>query len=171
MADKIGQFLYVLADRSCLFILRRDLPACIEVEYMGHDSGSIACPSARLGPYLIVPENHASRSVWWTAFLLEADAAKVCKVQAVPVSGWTWGTPASSGSMICSADDRGGWPRSRVDPPDSRAPLSPIAQLLAEDRISGPAFARARTDQELWLASGRTARLDLDVERGSLTPA
>ncbi|MEO6811986.1 MAG: PQQ-binding-like beta-propeller repeat protein, partial [Isosphaeraceae bacterium] len=165
------QFFYVLADRSSLFILRRDPPECVEVEYLGHDPGSIACTPARLGPYLIVAENHAPKSGRWTVLLLEADGAKARKVQVVPVSGWTWGTPASTGSVVWSADDRGGVAAFAVGPPDSKAPLSPIAQVLAEDRISGPAFARARTERELWIASGRTARLDLDVERGTLTPA
>ena len=36
---------------------------------------------------------------------------------------------------------------------------------------SGPAFALARSERELWVASGRSARLELDAERGKLAAA
>ncbi len=40
-----------------LFILNRDPLGCAAVEYLGHPDGSIPCPPALLGRYLIIPQN------------------------------------------------------------------------------------------------------------------
>src|SRR5262249_1441830 len=56
-------------------------------------------------------------------------------------------------------------------PYDARTPLTEIARIGAEDKPTGPAFARARSDRELWVSSGRSARYDLNVERGGLAAA
>ena len=39
--DESGRFLYIVARRDCLFVLARDPLACIAVEYLGHEEGSI----------------------------------------------------------------------------------------------------------------------------------
>jgi outer membrane protein assembly factor BamB len=170
VSDENGQYFYVLADRDCLFLVRREPPECAGVVYLGHDAGSIACPPARLGRYLIVAENHALTAGRWTVFLLDEEGGKARKVQTVPVAGWTWDAPTSQGSVIWSAADRGGVVAYAVGPYDAKTPLTVIAQVGSEDKPSGPAFARARSDRELWVASARSARYDLNAERGTLAP-
>ena len=43
-----------------------------------------------------------------------------------------------------------------------------MARLAADAVASGPTFALARTDRELWVASGHTGRFELDAERGRI---
>src|SRR5262249_59677558 len=48
--------------------------------------------------------------------------------------------------------------------------LRSVARLTADAESSGPAFALARSDRELWVASGHSGRFELDPERGSIEP-
>lgn len=168
VSDETGQFLYVLADRDCLFIFSRDPLACSAVEYLGHASGSIPCSPARLGRYLVIPENHALRDGRWRVCVLEEDGARVRQVQQVPISGWTWDTPASSGSVIWATGDRGGIAAYSVGTYEAKEPFHLIVQLIPEAKPTGPAFALARSENELWLESGRSGRYELNPEKGAI---
>ena len=97
VGDESGEFLYVLAESDCLFVLKRDPLACAAVEYLGHAAGSLPCAPARIGRFLIVPENHAQASSRWRVFVTDEEGAGMTPVQQVDVPGWTWGTPAASG--------------------------------------------------------------------------
>ena len=48
-------------------------------------------------------------------------------------------------------------------------PLRPIARIAPETESSGPAFPLARSERELWVASGRSGRYLLDPEGGKLS--
>lgn len=171
VADEAGQFLYVLGRESNLFVVRRDPPECLAVTYLGHAAGSIACAPARLGRFLVVAENHAPNGGRWRVLLVEEDGASVRPVQQVPVEGWTWSTPAWSGSVIWSTPDRGGASAYAIGPYDASVPFTRIARVVADAKPSGPSFALARTEREAWLASSRSARLDLDIERAAIRNA
>lgn len=171
IGDEAGEFLYVLADRDCLFVLARDPLACAAVAYLGHAPGSVACPPARLGRFLVVAENHAIGDGRWNVFVIDADGLKVKPVQQVAVPGWTWSTPASSGSVIWAIGDRGGAAAYAVGTYEAKAPFRTIAQTNPEPTASGPAFAIARSEREVWIASGRSSRLDLDPEAGKVAAA
>ncbi len=69
VADELGRHLYLVAKRSVLYVLSRDPLACVGVEYLGHENGSIPCPPTRVGRYLILPENHQ---------LAKSDGAFIC---------------------------------------------------------------------------------------------
>ena len=49
-----------------------------------------------------------------------------------------------------------------------RSPFRSVARLAADAVASGPAFALARSDRELWVASGHAGRFELDAERGKI---
>ena len=168
VSDEAGQFLYVVADQDCLFLLKRDPPSCADVEYLGHAAGSLPCPPARLGRFLIVPENHTPSESRWRILLVDEDGVSIKPVQQVKVAGWTWDTPASSGSVIWSTDDRGGVAAYAVGSYEAKDPFRLVARINPEAAPLGPAFALARSEHELWLASGRSARHELDAERGTI---
>ncbi|HEV3121681.1 MAG TPA: PQQ-binding-like beta-propeller repeat protein, partial [Isosphaeraceae bacterium] len=167
-SEETGQYLYVLADDANLFIVKRDPVGCAAVEYIGHAPGSILCPPARLSKYLIVPENFSLADSRWHVFELTDEGAKARSIQKAEVPGWTWSTPSAQGSVICAVGDRGGVVAFAIG--EEKVPLQPIAKTAPDNRASGPAFARARTERELWIASGRPGRYDLNSERGTLTP-
>ena len=52
----------------------------------------------------------------------------------------------------------------------NKAPFRSLAKLTADSVSSGPAFALARSDRELWVASGHSGRFDLDLEKGTIEP-
>ena len=170
VADEAGQALYLLAESDCLFVLTRDPLACAAVEYLGHAAGSIGCAPARVGRYLIVAENHELNNSRWRVFLIEEEGINLVPVQEVPVQGWTWGTPATSGSVAWAVGDRGGIAARAVGAYGEKEPFRLIARTSADAEPSGPAFSLARTERELLVASGRSGRYELDPQGGKITP-
>ncbi len=169
VADDLGRYLYVLGMEAVVFIIERSSLECVAVEYLGHDHGSAACPPARLGNYFILPENHRPDSGRWSIFLMEQEGIAFRLKQRLPVEGWTWETPSSLGSVIWAVGDKGSIVAVAVGAPEEDEPFQPIARLAPESDRLGPTFTRARTERELWVASGRSARYDLDLERGDLS--
>ncbi len=170
VSDETGQHLYVLGRQDCVFVLTRDPLACVAVEYLGHPDGSISCAPARLARFLIIPENDSLADSRWHILVLEQDGARLRPVQEVPVSGWTWQTPASVGSIVWATGDKGGYQAFSVGDYGSKEPFHSIARLTADATSTGPAFALARSERELWVASGHPGLVALDPERESITP-
>jgi outer membrane protein assembly factor BamB len=171
VADDSVQHLYLLADEDCLFVLGLDPLACVAVEYLGHESGSVACPPARVGRFYVLPENHTIDQGRWRVFVIDEAGTGLRQVQEIPVGGWTLATPASSGPVIWSSSDRGELTAFAVGLYDAKAPFTPIARVAPGPEPEGPAFPRAKTDRDFWLASSRSGRFELDLERGKLNTA
>ena len=168
VGDESGRFLYVMGRKDCLFTVGRDPLACVDVQYLGHAEGSIPCAPARLGRFLIVPENDRIADGRWRVLVLDEDGAKPKAVQSIDVAGWTWDTPPTSTSSIWAIGDRGGMQVFAASDYASANPLRPLAGLAPDSEPSGPAFGLAPTEREIWIAGGRSARYDLDAEAGKL---
>ncbi len=166
--DEGGQHLYIMGRQDCLFVLRREPLSCVAVVYLGHADASIPCAPARLGRFLIVPENDSLYNSRFHIMILDEDGAKVRPVQEVDVSGWTWQTPASAGPIVWGLGDKGGYEAFSVGDYTSKTPFRSLARLTADSASTGPAFALARSDRELWVASAHSGRFDLDLERGTI---
>jgi outer membrane protein assembly factor BamB len=166
--DESGQHLYVMGRQDCLFVLARDPLSCVSVIYLGHLDGSIPCAAVMLGRFLVVPENDTLTDSRWHILVVDADGVKVKPVPGVQVSGWTWSKPATSGSVIWATGDKGGYEAFSVGDYASKAPFRTVARLTADTGASGPAYALARSDRELWLASGHSGRFLLDAEHGKI---
>lgn len=169
--DEAGQFFYLTGDRDNLFVVSRDPLECVSVAYLGHPAGSIRCAPARLANFLIVPVNSDLLAGRWAVFVLEDQGERLRFAQSVDVPGWTWQTPQSQGTVVWSLTDRNAVSAFAVGPEDSKEPLTRIAATTPDNRPSGPAFAHARGDRELWISSSRLGRFDVDVELRSLSPA
>ena len=167
--DESGRFLYIMGRRDCLFALARDPLACIAVEYLGHDEGSIPVTPTRLGRFLVIAENHQPADSRWRVLLLNDDG-KAKAVQQIDVPGWIWGAPPASGSVMWAAGDKGGIEAYALGDYASKTPLRSLAKLAPDAATSGPAFGLATSERELWLAAGRSGRYDLDPDRGEITP-
>jgi outer membrane protein assembly factor BamB len=170
VSDESGQHLYLLGRQDCVFVLTRDPLSCTGVVYLGHADGSIPCAPARLGRFLLVAENDSLYDSRLHVIVLDEDGAKARPIQAVEVSGWTWQTPASSGPIVWGIGDRGGYEAFAVGDYASKAPFRSVARLTADATATGPAFALARSDRELWVASAHSGRFELDPERGTIEP-
>lgn len=168
VGDESGRFLYVMGRKDCLFTIGRDPLTCVDVQYLGHAEGSIPCSPARLGRFLIVPENDRIADGRWRVLVLDEDGAKPKAVQSIDVAGWTWDVPPTSTSSIWAVGDRGGMQVFAAGDYSSANPLRPIASLAPDSESSGPAFGLSPTEREIWIAGGRSARYDLDGEAGKL---
>ena len=166
--DESGQHLYVLGRQDCLFILARDPLSCVAVVYLGHPDGSIPCSAAMLGRFLVVPENDSLADSRWHVLLVDEDGVTVKPLQQVDVSGWTWSEPVTSGTIVWAAGDKGGYEAFSVGDYGSAAPFRLVARLTADTSSSGPAYALAKSDRDLWVASGRSGRFELDAEHGKI---
>jgi hypothetical protein len=58
-----------------------------------------------------------------------------------------------------------------IGPYESKEPLRLITRTADEGTGLGPTFVRARAERELWVASDRPGRFDLDPDRGALARA
>lgn len=168
VGDESGRFLYVMGRKDCLFVIARDPLACVDVQYLGHAEGSIPCPPARLGRFLVVAENDRIGDGRWRVLVLDEDGAKPRAVQTIEVPGWTWDAPPTSGSSIWAISDRGGIEVFAAGDYASANPFRSLARLTPDATTSGPSFGLAPTDREIWIASARPGRYDLDVEGGRL---
>ncbi|GIW88651.1 MAG: hypothetical protein KatS3mg108_2975 [Isosphaeraceae bacterium] len=167
--DESGQFLYVPADRDCLFVVQREPVECVGVAYLGHKPGSIQAAPARLADYLIVPINDDLWQGRWTILELEDGGESLRRLQSVSIPGWTWQTPISQGTYLWSLTDRNAITAFGLAPQGSAEPLRVITTTVADARPTGPGYARARSDREIWISGSRLGRYDLDAERGSMT--
>lgn len=169
VADEAGRILYLLGTEANLFIIDRESFQCVAVEYLGHDEGSIPCAPVRVGGYLIIPENQGLNEGRWRILRLDPDSARSRPIQTIRIQGWTWATPVTLGSVIWSLSDRGEIVAYAIGAETERQPFQKIAELPPDAAASGPAFAFARTEREVWIATGtRLARLDLSPERGRI---
>lgn len=171
VADETGKFLYVMGDEANLFLiaLERNRMSCTGVEYIGHGSGSIPCAPARIGRFLVVVENQTMLDGRWIVYLLDEDGSAAKKVQQVPISGWTWAPPPTSGKTIWSVGDRGGVTAFAIGPYDKSDPFRLAGQVVPDAERSGPAYGKARSERELWRSSSLSAKFDLDPEQSSLS--
>jgi outer membrane protein assembly factor BamB len=167
--DESGRHLYVAGRQDCVFILTRDPLGCSAVDYLGHADGSIPCAPTRLGQYMIISENDTLSDSRWHVLAVDDDGARVHPVQKIKVAGWTWQPPASSGPFVWATGDKAGL-EAFVAGDDRKAPFRSVARLTSDARPSGPAFALARSERELWAASGHAGKFVLDPERGSIEP-
>jgi hypothetical protein len=167
-SDEQGRFLYVLGRRDNLFVLAREGLACLAVDYLGHEEGSLPCRPVRIGRFLIVVENHQPTDGRWRVIVLDEEGAKVKQVQQIEVPGWSWGIPASSGSVIWATGDKGGVEAFALGDYASNSPLRSLARLNHDASSSGPAFGMALSERDLWIGAGRAGHYVLDSERGEL---
>ena len=168
VSDEQGRFLYVLGRRDNLFVLARDGLACLAVDYLGHEDGSIPCPPVRIGRFLVVIENDRPTDSRWRVLILDDEGSKIRELQQIEVPGWNWGIPAASGSVIWATGDKGGIEGFALGDYASKAPLRSLARLNPDAAASSPAFGAALSERELWLGAGRSGRFVLDSERGEI---
>jgi outer membrane protein assembly factor BamB len=171
VADDSVTHLYLLADEDCLFVLTLDPLACVAVEYIGHDLGSVVCAPARVGRYYVLPENDSIEAGRWRIFVIDESGTKLKQVQEHPIGGWTRATPAASGAVIWSCSDRGELIAFAIGLYDAPTPFKLIGRAAPSLQNEGPAFPRAKTDRDFWIASSRSGRFELDLEKGRLTSA
>ena len=168
--DEAGQYFYLTGDRDNVFVVARDPVECVSVSYLGHPSGSIKAAPARLADFLIVPEN---RDLWvgrWSIFAIEEQGATLRLIQSVPIQGWTWETPPSQGTIVWSLTDRNAISAYVLGSSDMKEPLTRIAATTPDVRPSGPAYALARGDREVWISSNRFGRYDVEAELSIMSP-
>ncbi len=167
--DESGQHLYVLGRQDCLFVLTRDPLSCVAVDYLGH-AGRLdsVCDHVELGRFLVIPENDSLADSRWHILVVDEDGVKVKPVQELEVSGWTWSAPASAGSIVWATGDKGGYEAFSVGDYASQIAVSFGGPARGRCVASGPAFALARSDRELWVASGHSGRFELDAEHGKI---
>ncbi|WP_435006187.1 PQQ-binding-like beta-propeller repeat protein [Tundrisphaera lichenicola] len=168
VADDSGEHLYQLAEEDCLFVLTLGPLACVGVEYLGHEAGSIPCPPARVARYLVLPENHLPDAGRLRVFVIDEDGTRFRQAQEIPVGGWTRSTPASAGSVIWSSSDRGELAAFAIGLYDAKTPFTMIAQIPSGTEREGLSYGRARSDRDFLLASSRSGRFELDLQRGRL---
>ncbi len=168
VADESGRWIYALGEEANLFVIDRESMACRAVEYIGHAPGSIGAAPLRLGRYLILAENHRPAAGRLLVYLIAEDGPKLRRRQEIELTGWLWDAPATAGSTLWAAGDEGGLSVFAIGPYDATDPLRPLAKLANESQSLGPTFLSLRSEREGIVASGRSARVDLDAERGTL---
>jgi outer membrane protein assembly factor BamB len=170
-ADELGRTLYVLGDRSNLFLLDRESLAPVGVEYIGHDARSVAASPSRLGRYLLLPLNSGLATSHWEVWLLSEDGRSMKPIQRIDLAGWTWGVPPAPGSVLWAASDRGDLTAYAVGAETEREPFRVIAKTTAQATTLGPTFLLPRDERSVLVASRGASRYGLEAERGRIAAA
>ena len=168
VCDEAGRHLFVLGRQDTLFVLNRDPLGCAAVEYLGQPDGSIPCAPALLGRYLIIPQNDSLTDSHWQVMVIDEEGSKVKPAQDVKVAGWTWQTPTASAQFVWAVGDRGAFEAFAIGEYGNKSPFRSVAKMTPDARETGPAFALARSERELWSASGHSGRYMLDPEHGTI---
>jgi outer membrane protein assembly factor BamB len=168
VADELGRTLYLMGERSNLFLVDRESLACVGVEYIGHDARSVAATPARLGRYLILPINAGLTAGHWQVWLLAEDGRALKPLQRLDLAGWTWQTPAVLGSVLWAASDRGDLSAYAIGAETEREPFRAIAKTTAQTTTLGPTFLLPRTERDVLVASRQPSRYALEAERGRI---
>ena len=171
VADDSAQHLYVLGDEDVLFVLAPDPLGCLAVEYTGHEASTIACSPARVGRFLVLAENRTLDEGRWRVFTLEENGTKLNPVQEILIGGWTRSTPFRLGPGDLVGERPGGAARLRDRRLRIQGTVHPDLSRSPDRRGRRPRLPRARTERDFWVASARSARYELDREKGKLVPA
>ena len=156
VSDESGRHLYVLGRQDILFVLNRDPLGCAAVEYLGQPDGSIPCTPALLGRY---PDRPRERLADRQPMAGPGHRRGGIEGQAGPGGeGRRAGPgrrPTASGQFVWATGDRAGFEAFAVGEYGQQGAVPLGGQADARRaRDSGPAFALARSERELWAASG-----------------
>lgn len=164
IADEQGQYFLALADEANVFVMSREPLGCVSVVYNGHSAGSIPCAPARLGRYVVVAENHTLDACRWSVLLFDDQKGVLIPRQQIEHPGWTWETPPGAGSILWAVTDRGGVQAFAAGGYTELEPFKLITKTTAEAKSSGPAYARAPNERELFVSSSLSGRYDLNAD-------
>jgi outer membrane protein assembly factor BamB/pSer/pThr/pTyr-binding forkhead associated (FHA) protein len=169
VADETGRLLYMAADAAVIFLIDREAFQCVGVHYLGQDVGSLAGGPTRLGSFVIVAENHRPEDGRIRVLKAVSGKPELSSVQTIDVAGWLWTPPSSEGTILWTASDRGQIAAYAIGDETQKRPFQKAAELTADATVTGPVFALAPSERELW-ASGpsRVIRADLATERARL---
>ena len=84
------------------------------------------------------PRTTRSSDSRWRVFVIDEDGTKLRPVQQVDVPGWTWGTPASSGSVLWATGDKANATAYAVGTYDEKAPFRPWRGSDSDVNALGP---------------------------------
>ena len=76
--------------------------------------------------------------------------------------------PIAATRSASATTQEGGLSALAIGSYEQKEPFRQVARANADARESGPAFAFARSERELWVGSGRSSRYELDIEAGML---
>src|SRR5262249_15922436 len=149
---------YQAADKDVVFVLTRQPPECVSVTYLGQKPGSVKIAPARLANFMMLPQNDELWQGRWNVFLIENGGAELRLIQSAPILGWTWQAPVSQGTILWSLTDRNAISAFAMGAEDSKDPLKRVAGTTPDETPTGPGYARARSDREIWISGSRLGR-------------
>lgn len=168
-ADVRKKLVYQLGAHSNLYVLSTEAPACREVLYLGHESGSILTPPLAVSRYLMIGENTGLKDSQLRVIQTDEAGLQLTAMQTEPLGGHVDTPPVVDGRMLHVATDRGGLYTFEIGAPGQGKALARVAQraaTLEEPLTHFPLVNNGR----LWVAGSELARYSIQSTSGKLAP-
>ena len=160
---------YVLGDHSNIYVLSRNDGSCSEVFYLGHAPGTVSVPPIYALGHLIVFQNVSAGNCLIRLLKVNEQGGKLEVAQASIslLKGHVVVPPSLDGRRLVVMTDLGETIAFDVEPASNGDKLNKVANIVANEsqpRIAWPLVA----GNELWIASNRFARFQIQVSKQKL---
>ncbi|MFN3190356.1 MAG: PQQ-binding-like beta-propeller repeat protein [Aureliella sp.] len=160
--------LYVPADHTNLYVLSRQSGECAEVQYIGHQSGSVRVPPLMLLGQLFLFENINQTSSKVRVFSTDDQGSSVTEAQIpIAVEGNIAVAPQIDGRRLIVQSDLGQLLALDIEPTAKNDKVSLIASR-AKNVLTPQLSWLVASNNKLWVADNRLARFELQVSMGKL---
>jgi outer membrane protein assembly factor BamB len=167
--DSRGQHYYQLAEHSNLYVLSAADGRCMEVDYLGHEPGTIDTPPLMVGRYLFVAENNGAEDSVLRVLLTNEEGVAVSQAEQVPLRGHVRSAPQATGRTLVVATDRGALYSFEVAAAGQSPVLTKAADKPADEQPPLVRFPILQSG-ELWVAGIGLTKFDIQAARGRLAP-
>jgi len=159
---------YLVGDHSNIYGLSRNDGSCVEVFFSGHAPGTIAVPPVYALGQLIVFQNVSAGSALIRLLKADEKTGKLEVAQAaIPLKGHVVVPPSLDGRRLVVMTDLGETIAFDVEPASTGDKLNRIANIVASEikpKVAWPLVV----GNELWIASNRFARFQIQVSKQKL---
>jgi serine/threonine protein kinase/outer membrane protein assembly factor BamB len=165
--DPQEKSVYVLGERSNLYVLSAESAECREVIYLGHEAGQYPVPPLAFSRYVILCENYTTDEGRLHVFLADEQGLNLQEKQVLAVAGHVTERPVLDGGTLAVTTDRGQISMFKVGSPGEDEPLKLVAE---RPQVPGDPAARsvAFAGNEVWLTSRDLSRFEFQISVGRL---
>jgi outer membrane protein assembly factor BamB len=161
---------YVVGEHSNIYVLSKGDGGCQEVFYFGHAAGTIAVPPLNTLGHLLIFHNLAVGACKIHVFKTNEEGTQLERCQEpINLKGHVIVSPTIEGRRLVVVTDLGETIAFDVEPASSKDKLNRVAGLNANEikpRTAWPLVA----GNELWIASNRFAKFEIQVVGQKLVP-
>ena len=168
--DSSGKHLIIAGDQDVLYTVSLRPLECRSVSFIGHALGSIEAPLVRMGPLLLMLENHLMTSSLVRVLDTSEIGKQLPQVASASVMGTVRDIPTLRGRQLIVASSDQRITAFTVSDDKNQSPLSPPINHQVESPYDGQMFVTIGPGGQLWMASNALRRFEIKTNIIKLDP-